>query len=81
MSWSGPECGGCSCTHRDFLDGGNVDLVRKSDGGAASSSPFEKVGGFFHFRFSDRRPGMWAFHFYLQILALQSRAYCFRSRQ
>lgn len=46
VSSSRPECQ--NCTHRDFLDRGNVDLAGKSDGGTASSSPFQKAGGFFH---------------------------------
>lgn len=68
-------------THRDFLDRGDVDLVSKSDRGTGSSSPFQKAGGFFHSCLSDRKPRMSASDFYVQILALQSRAYCFRSVQ
>lgn len=59
VSSSRSECR--SCTHRDFLDRGDVDLVSRSDGGTASRSPFQKAGGFFHC--SDRRPGMPAFRF------------------
>lgn len=43
--------------------------------------PFQKAGGFFHSRLSDRKPRMLASDFYVQISALQSRAYCFGSTQ
>lgn len=79
VSSSRSECR--SCTHRDFLDRGNVDLVSKSDGETASSSPFQKAGGFFHSHCSDRRLRIPAFRFYVQSLAPQSRAYWFRSIQ
>lgn len=54
-SSSGPECQ--SCTHRDFLDRGDVDLAGKSDRRTASGSPFQKAGGFFHSRFQTEGPG------------------------
>lgn len=69
-------------THRDFLDRGVVDLVSKSDRGTGSSFPFQKAGGFFHSPlFRSKSPGCRLVTSAFRFLALQSRAYCFRSVQ